>query len=168
MSEPWKQFRPQLSLYEALEKPGGVSVDTALKRAENAMEAYRVQANSATAQRVQQLEIIAKSRSEEGASMIYDISTYILDIAGLFQPPLCRAAQSLCELVHRMNAAERWDWPSIDVHISAMRLLMGRREDKEPADMSILLGLSAVVAKYPDPSAAEAVAPPSADRAYQS
>lgn len=162
MSDAWKQYKPKLALYDVLDKPGGVSVDTALKRAEGAMENYRGQANAALTQRVQLLEAIAKSRSEEGAAQVYEVATFILDIAGIFQPPLCRAAHSLCELVHRMKAANRWDWAAIDVHVGAMRLLMGKKDDKEPAVLSVLNGLGAVVSKYPDPSPPDPVKPAAA------
>lgn len=155
MNDDWQQYRPKLALYDVLDKPGGVSVDTALKRAESAMENHRGQATNALTQRVQLLESIAKARTEEGAAQVYEISTFILDIAGIFQPPLCRAAHSLCELVHRMKAADRWDWPAIDVHIGAMRVLMGKMNDRDPAVLSVLHGLGAVVAKYPDPSPLE-------------
>lgn len=152
MSEPWKQYRPKLALYEILDKPGGVSVDIALRRAQHAIEHYRGRANNALADKVSELEAIARTRGEANSEHIYELATFVLDIAGIFAPPLCRAANSLCDLVHRMSAAGRWDWPSVDVHVSSMRLLMDKFDDKDLTVLSVLSGLSAVVAKFPDPS----------------
>jgi len=163
MSAEWKQYRPKLALYNVLDKGGGISVDHALKRAESAVENYRGQASDQLTKTLSELDAIAKARTEEGAARVYELSTYMLDIAGMFQPPLCRAAHSLCELAHRMKAADRWDWASVDVHISAMRLLIGKREDNDPGVRSVLNGLGGVVAKFPDPGAHDPKTAPPAE-----
>lgn len=151
MSDAWKQYKPKLALYDVLDKPGGVSVDVALKRAENAIENYRGRATTSLNETLVKLERIAKARAEPNPDEVYELATFVLDIAGIFMPDLCRAAHSLCELVHRMKAAGKWDWPAIDVHVSAMRLLFDVKSDPQ-AVQSVLTGLGAVVARYPDPS----------------
>jgi hypothetical protein len=151
MSDSWTQYRPKLALYDILNK-GGVSVDVAMKRADAAVEQHRDKAGVALEAAIDKLDAFARARGGADYDHLYEQATFVLDIAGIFQPPLFRAAHSLCELSHRMKAAARWDWPAIDVHIGSMRLLIGKRDDKDPAVQAVLTGLHAVVARYPDPS----------------
>jgi len=149
-----KLVRPKAPFFDVLNKPGGVSLSTALNRAENALEKHRGDADNALNATIQKIEILARAREVERGQEFYDLSLFILDIAGLFQPPLCRAANSLCELVYRMRAAKTWDWSAVDVHVGALRLLNGRRSDKDADVISVLSGLGSVVAKFPDPTPA--------------
>lgn len=165
MSDEWKQYKPKLALYDVLDKPGGVLVGDALRRAEAQVENYRGQANAALGASVAKLEGIVRAGGTPNLDEIYEQATFVLDIAGIFAPPLCRAAHSLCELVHRMKAAGRWDWPAIAVHVSTMRLLIGQKDDKDPGVVSVLNGLGAVVAKYPDPSPPDPPKPKKAEAA---
>lgn len=152
MSDPWKQYKPKLALYDILDKAGGVSVDVAMKRADQAMENHRASAKTALVDAVTKLEARVRTAGPPAAKEIYDLATFVVDIAGIFQPPLFRAASSLCDLTQRMEASGRWDWPSVAVHASTMRLLMDARDDKDPAVQAVLRGLGSVVAKYPDPT----------------
>jgi hypothetical protein len=166
MSDAWKQYKPDLALYDVLDKPGGVSVDVALKRADQAIENYRGQAMSALRGKMTALEAIARARAAPPDSeQVYELSVFVLDIAGIYLPGLCRAAHSLCELVHRMKAAGKWDWPAIDVHVSSMRLLLEMKEGADASAKVVLDGLGAVVAKYPDPSPPDPPKPKSAPAA---
>ena len=151
MSDEWVQYRPKLAIYDVLSKPGGVSVAMAMKRADAALEQHRDEGVKALGAALDKLDELAAARSVD-PDQFYELSTFVLDIAGIFQPPLCRAANSLCDLVQRMKAAGRWDWPSIDVHLASMRLLSGKQDDKDPAVQTVLNGLGAVVSRYPDPS----------------
>jgi hypothetical protein len=151
MSDSWTQYRPKLALYGILDK-GGISVDDAMKRADAAVEGHREKAGAALEAAIEKLEAFARARGAPQHDALYEQSTFVLDIAGIFQPPLFRAAHSLCELTHRMKAAERWDWPAIDVHVGSMRALIGKRDDKDPTVQAVLTGLHAVVARYADPS----------------
>ena len=149
--ESWTQYRPKLAIYDILDKPGGVSVDVAMKRADAALENHREQANRALILTLQKLDALAAAKTEN-PDQFYELSTFVLDVAGIFQPPLCRAANSLCDLIVRMKAAGRWDWPTIHVHLSSMKLLAGKQDDKDPAVQTVLTGLGAVVGRYADPS----------------
>lgn len=151
----WKQYKPKLALYGILDSPKGVSIDVALKRAEQAKENYRGQAMAALAESVQKLDLRAKAGGEANPAEIYQLALDVLGVAGLYHPPLCRAASSLCDLVQRMQGASRWDWPSVAVHVSSMRLLTDRADEADPAVQAVLKGLASVVAKYPDPNPAE-------------
>ena len=151
MSDEWKQYKPKLALYDILDKPGGVSVEMAMRRADAALEHHREDASKALSLTMQKLDALTIARTL-APDQFYERATFVLDIAGIFQPPLCRAANSLCDLVQRMQAADRWDWPSIEVHLASMRLLMGKTDDKEPSVQTVLKGLGAVVSRFPDPA----------------
>ncbi|MGE0596247.1 MAG: hypothetical protein AB7P07_07775 [Hyphomonadaceae bacterium] len=152
MTAAWKQYKPKLAIYDILDKPGGISVDAAMQRAEQAVENYRGQAMSALGDAVAKLERSVRAADAERTEDIYAQSLFVLDIAGIYNPALCRAANSLCDLAQRMKTAGQWDWPSVAVHVSAMRLLMQRPDETDPAAQAVLKGLGSVVAKYPDPT----------------
>jgi len=161
MSDSWTQYRPKLALYDILDKGGGVSVATAMQRADAAVEVHRAEATKALTAALAKLDALGAARTQ-APDEFYEHATFVLDIAGIFQPPLCRAANSLCDLVQRMKAAERWDWASIDVHLASMRLLAGKTNDKDPSVQTVLNGLGAVVSRFPDPSPPDPPKPPSA------
>lgn len=158
MSEEWKRYHPKLAVFDILSK-GGVTVERALQRAESAVEHHRSKANLTLEDDLMRLEHIVTVKDRADQERIYKISTDILSVASMFQPPLCRAANSLCELVSRMQAADRWEWPPVAVHVGAMRVLLGKQDDRDPQVVSVLNGLGAVVSRYPDASAQEAKIP---------
>ena len=152
MSEQWTRYTPKLALYDILGKPGGITVETALQRAENAVESHRDKANAQMEQHICALEEIVRARGTPDPDKTYEHAAFVLDVGGMFAPPLCRAATSLCELIHRMKSAGRWDWPSIAVHVGALRALVGTRDERAPEVQAVLQGLAAVAARFPDPS----------------
>ncbi len=151
MSDGWRQYKPKLALYGVLNN-GGLSVDEAMRRANTEVDNHRAEATRVINDALDKLEALARAREPESAAQCYDLSSFILDIAGIFQPPLCRAASSLCELAMRMQAAGKWDWPSVDVHVATMRLLAGKHDDTDPTVQTVLKGLASVVSRFPDPA----------------
>lgn len=143
--------KPKLDFYGVLDGKGGVSIDEALRRADAGLEAHRKQANAMIRFKLRELNELAAARTPD-SDALYERAAYILDIAGLFLPPLCRASFSLCDLITRMAASGRWDWPSVDVHLAAMRLLLAKSDDKDPSVQTMLSGLGAVVGRHPDPA----------------
>lgn len=163
MSADWKVYSPKLPLYDVLTKGGGVTVEHALRRAESMVENFRGRAGEALEKELSALEALVNRREPEPADAIYKSAMEILNVSSMFQAPLCRAANSLCELVSRMRAAQRWDWASVDVHVASMRALLGKRDEKDPGVASVLKGLGALVGRFPEaPSEAEAARAPSA------
>lgn len=148
----WARATPKLAFYDVLDKPGGLGVNDALKRAESALEGYRGQAAAEIRRLIGVLEVRVRARQEADARDVYQLALDILNIAGLYHPAICRVANSLCELAQRMSASGRWDWPSVGVHASAMRLLTDAADETDPAVQAVLRGLAAVLAKHPDPS----------------
>ncbi|HVY83742.1 MAG TPA: hypothetical protein VG943_01305 [Caulobacterales bacterium] len=152
MSDQWMHYRPKLQIYEILDKPGGITVEQALQRADRAIEQHRDRATEALRENIAKLEAMVRERGAPNPDAVYALATFAVDIAGVYAPPLCRASQSLCELVHRLKAVGKWDWAAVAVHVSSMRLLMDMGAGMEASVQSVLDGLGAVVAKYPDPS----------------
>jgi hypothetical protein len=152
MTNAWKQYKPKLAIYDILDKPGGVSVDVAMRRADQAVENHRGQAETALTEAIQKLDALTRAGGTGKPDEVYELATFVLDIAGIYHPSLCRAANSLCDLSQRMQAADRWDWPSVSVHVSSMRLLTDRKDENDPAVQAVLRGLGSVVAKFPDPN----------------
>ena len=152
MSDGWRQYKPKLALYGILQTPGGLSVDDAMKRANTALDGHRAKASQAMGEALTKLEAIAQAREPDCADRCYELAAFVLEIAGILQPPLCRAAGSLCELVMRMKAAGKWDWPSVDVHVATMRLMSTKYDDADPTVQTVLKGLGAIVVRFPDPS----------------
>lgn len=146
----WTQYKPKLALYDVLDKPGGASVDAAMKRAEQAVENYRGQAMVAMNDSIRKLDQLTAAKADTGS--VYQLSLDVLNVAGLYHPSICRVANSLCDLAQRLQAAGRWDWPSVAVHVSSMRLLTDRADESDASVQAVLRGLATIVAKYPDPS----------------
>lgn len=149
----WTQYHPKLKLYEVLDTPGGISVDQAMTRADAGVENHRGRAIMALKDALRRLEHLRRAADPGSHSEIYERAVFVLDIAGLYAPALCYAANSLCDLVHRMNTAGRWDWPSVEVHVTSMRALLDVKDEKAPSVLAVLNGLSAVVARFPEASA---------------
>src|SRR5262245_9252100 len=95
----WKQYKPKLALYDILDKPGGTSVDDAMKRAERAMENFRPQALEQMTASIRALEAKVLAKGGADAPGVYQLALDVLNIAGLYHPPICRVANSLCDLV---------------------------------------------------------------------
>ncbi|MDR3508341.1 MAG: chemotaxis protein CheE [Caulobacteraceae bacterium] len=66
----------------------------------------------------------ANRRGDEDFKDLYELSARIIDIsAPVADLQIDRAAFFLCELVDRCSGQEKWDWPSVDVHLDALLLL---------------------------------------------
>lgn len=152
MSE-WTQIKPRLRLYDVLDAPGGLSIDQAMSRANAGVANHRGRAMDALKDALRRLEHLRRAADPGSHREIYQRAEFVLDIASLYAPALCRAANSLCDLAHRMEAAGRWDWASVEVHVSSMHALLEVKDETAPSVLAVLNGLSAVVARFPETSA---------------
>ncbi len=148
----WTQYHPKLKFYDVLDTPGGISVDQAMARADAGVDNHRGRAVTALKDAMRRLEQLRRAADPASHGEIYERAVFVLDIAGVYSPALCHAANSLCDLVHRMNGAGRWDWPSVEVHVSSMRALLDVKDERSPSVLAVLNGLSAVVARFPEAS----------------
>jgi hypothetical protein len=97
----------------------------------------------------------ANRKGDEDFAELYSLATRIIDVsAPVADLEIDRAAFHLCEVVDRCMGLDRWDWPSIDVHIDALQLL---RNDEgalpKAARAQIFVGLKKVHDRLPKPVA---------------
>ena len=92
-----------------------------------------------------QLEEATARRAEDSQGLIYVLAADLLDLAGFFETgPLYRATFSLCDIADRMQIDTVWDWPSVAVHVGAMRLIMADGCQSSATSEAVLQGLDAV------------------------
>jgi hypothetical protein len=72
-----------------------------------------------------QLEDLCVAAAPEGRDRVYVLAAALVDLAGFFDTgPLYNAGYSLCEVSDRMINGGIWHWPSVQVHLQAMRLIL--------------------------------------------
>jgi hypothetical protein len=145
MRVPWEN-----RLAKLVRKPGGVKLNEAVLQAEENLKSVQdscLEALDGYLAETERLHVEGGAKpSEEAKESIYQLANDIHGMAGVFGlGDLGDAAFSLCELVDRLRAAGRWNAASVEVHLSALRLL--RVPGEGHADM--LEGLRRVVARIP-------------------
>lgn len=121
-------FKVKNRLAQHVVEPGGMTAGMANTRAARELAAQQGKSYAAIGETLETLEWLCESRDAPMDS-VYDLSTSILDIAGLFDDKLlCRAAYSLCELADKLRTQGRDDWASIKVHVNGMRLIWNTDE----------------------------------------
>jgi hypothetical protein len=136
-----KTFRYKSSLASKMAVPGGKSVGDALRAAEGALETHRDAAMQSLDGILTDLDAVCARRAR---SEVYERASALLDMAGFFDTgPLHPAVFSLCEISGGMDETV-WDWPSVEVHLRAIRVILAA--DCRPSENTRLLleGLTAV------------------------
>lgn len=133
-------------LAHQLAQPGGFSVDEAVRRAEAGIEARREDAVREMSTVVERLADLCQTARAADHGAVYGLATALVDVAGLLDTgPFYQAAYSLCDVADQMTASGRWSWPSVEVHVSALRLLL-RGPMTDAAGETLLSSLAAVKA----------------------
>ena len=152
MTSSVRVFKVDNPLTAVVKRPGGKTVEQAVKAAEVRVEAVRDSCIAALAEKAEQLAPLAAAgrRGEPGAlDALYDLANAIYGIASTFEMvPLAQAAFSLCDVADGFRGGEPANWPAIDVHVDGIRLLitMGPQIGAAGAE-SILDGLKRVRAR---------------------
>jgi HPt (histidine-containing phosphotransfer) domain-containing protein len=123
MSKPIS-FVPNHRLASLLRSGGGVTVNEAVSRAGQRLDAVREQCIAALDEKISALA--AESSRAHAAPQVYSLATEIYSLAGTFGlTELAQAASSLCDLL--VNASGGQANPkyleSVRVHIDALRTL---------------------------------------------
>lgn len=140
-----RTFKVTSSLAQQIHEPGGRRVVDAQRQATAALEAHRDDAMAAISATLAQLEAICEAPSDGLGQRVYDLASSIVDLAGYFDTgPLFDAAYSLCEVSDRMNTAGTWRWPSIQVHVQAMRLILAGGCRTGRTSETLLAGLRSI------------------------
>jgi hypothetical protein len=144
-----RTFKYRTNLARKMSAPGGVSIADAVSRADAGLEQHRTAAMAALVDCVAALEASCAAQSPGSERGVYDRAAALLDMAGFFDTgPLYKAAFSLCELADRLIETGAWNWPSITVHVRALRLILADDcRDTEQAGL-ILEGLSAILRRF--------------------
>ena len=122
----------------------------AVRAAEAGVEGHREDAMRSLATTLGELESVCAGRDGGAEARVYELASAFTDMAGFFDTgPLYAAAFSLCESSDRMIAGACWQWPSIEVHVRAMRLILAAGCEYNEASHILLEGLAAVVGRLP-------------------
>lgn len=136
------------NLARKMSVPGGRTVAEALAQADKGLESHREAGMVTIGKRLIALEAAVAARSPGSEPDIYRVAAELLDMAGFFDTgPLYKASFSLCDIADRMQTANVWDWPSIAVHVQAMRLILTDGCKDSATSTTILQGLAAVAQK---------------------
>jgi len=135
-----KTFRYKTNLARKMSAPGGRSVDEALGAADRALSSHREAAMQGLAVILTRLEAACAAQRRPD---IYEQAAALLDLSGFFETgPLHPAIFSLCEISDQGAAV--WDWPSVDVHVRAIRRILNSECRDTDESRLLLEGLVAV------------------------
>lgn len=142
-----RKYYPKLRLQAALGDPRGLLVDEAIERATAEMATHSEGAMLEVDRAIARMRALAAPPNAHlDPAEVYRLSEEVVNLAGLFAPALCRAAQSLCDLAAKRTGKGELDRAARSVHVESMLLLrmMGPADERAAA---VLAGLHAVVAK---------------------
>lgn len=133
------------SLSHKMAAPGGRTVAEALAQAEKGLACHREAGMDTMCNLLGWLELAVATRAPESEREVYRVAAELLDMAGFFDTgPFYKANFSLCEIADRMQTANVWDWPSVAVHVQAMRLILTDGCKDTVTSTTLLRGLAAV------------------------
>ncbi len=145
-----KNHKAKSSLAKKMVIPGGRTIAAAVAAAELGLASHRDKGMDEISSTLSRLEAACDARDEMAQAGVYDLATALLDLAGFFETgPLFSAAFSLCDLSDRMTTNGAWAWPSIVVHVHAMRLILADDCKESAASILLLQGLAALSRRRP-------------------
>lgn len=151
--KPVKMIRPPNRLRAAMAASGGLSAREAIRRSEAAVDTLREPCLAAIDGAIAQIELrfgaAAAGRDGEDFETLYRLSTHIIDSSIVVRNSgLDDAARALCGLADLSGEMGRWDWPAVQVHIEALKMLRaaGEAMTKEQRN-AVIEGLMKVTRK---------------------
>ena len=143
-----RTFKYKTNLSKQMSQPGGRSIEDAVRRADAALDGHREAGMLAVTTALGELEAACRARDDADHGRVYEMAAALLDMAGFFDTgPLYGAAYSLCEITDLMLASGAWTWPSVDVHVRALRLILADGCVEGETSAALLAGLRSVVAR---------------------
>jgi hypothetical protein len=129
--------RPENRLAKVIWVPGGKTIAQALDDAHTELEEVRQESLGLLRTKLEEIQTLgrktASGPTHEDIEGLYNLSSEVLDIAGLFGlPELGHAAFSLCELLDRLKSKKTWNWPAVQVHLHGLLILAD--PDKTPPE----------------------------------
>ncbi len=148
-----KKFKVETRLSKEAFRPGGLTVEEALRRADVSLEVLREPCEAVIDDALRQIEARfgpgASGRADEPFGDLYQFGSRIVD-ASIFAKTtdIDQAARALCQLTALCEARDAWDWVAVDVHIEALRMLRaGGASISQKERQAILTGLKQVTLK---------------------
>lgn len=136
------------SLARKMAQPGGRTVAEAERRANEGLALHRDDVMVTIQSGIAQLEKLVAEASPERQGQVYPLAAGLLDTGGFFDTgPLFDAGYSLCEVAELMGASGHWHWPSVEVHVRALRLILTNGCRADATSDALLIGLRSIVAK---------------------
>ncbi|RZJ24742.1 MAG: chemotaxis protein CheE [Brevundimonas sp.] len=137
------------TLAKQLSRPGGRTIADAQRLAETGLQSHKADVMGDLGRLIGQLETLCVERAPPGQARVYVLASALVDMAGFFDTgPLYTAGYSLCDLSDRMQTGGAWNWPAVEVHVKALRLILAGG-CKVGAESDVLLaGLRSVQAAF--------------------
>ena len=136
------------SLATQMAQPGGRTVADVERRANERLNRHKGEAMATIAERISTLEALVAAKEAGAQTLVYKMASALLDTAGFFETgPLYEAGYSLCETADLMTASGKWSWPSVQVHVHALRLILTNGCKADATSEALMQGLRAIVAK---------------------
>jgi hypothetical protein len=150
-----KRTYPQQRLRRFFNRRDGTPAGRLLSEAGQRLEAIRdptLAHIDRVVERIQQLgRVLGEAPDPAAAHKLYHLANEICGIAGAFGLiHLGKAAYSLCELLDRLDAANKWNWVAVQVHLDGLQLLRTNAGEDAERDQ-IIDGLVRIVSLNPPP-----------------
>jgi hypothetical protein len=141
-----RKFKIPNRLRAALFTGDGKRIDEAVADAETGLATLVEACLAAVAESIARIEgeFGAQVAGRETHEMVdlYRLSTSIIDACAPIEPKaLADAARSLCDLLDHGMEAGRWDWPAVDIHIDALKLLASGIDLGKGGEEQLILSL---------------------------
>ncbi|MEN5145093.1 chemotaxis protein CheE [Brevundimonas diminuta] len=135
-------------LAQQMAQPGGRTLVDVERRARERLVRHKGEVMAGIDAAIVELEGLCAARPDGAAAEVYRLASRVLDLAGFFDTgPLFEAGYSLADVADRMAVADAWDWPSVEVHVQALRLILNGGCERNAATDRMLAGLKAVAVK---------------------
>ena len=143
-----RTLKIKTTLARQMAQPGGRTLADVERRANERLERHREDVMITVAGAVTELELVAAAAAPGTEPQVYKLACSLLDTAGFFDTgPLYDAGYSLCDVADRMQTNGVWSWPTVAVHVQAMRLILTGGCQANATSDALLLGLRSVAAK---------------------
>ena len=143
-----RTLKIKTTLARQMAQPGGRTVADVERRANERLDRHRDDVMTAVAATIAELEQVAAAAAPGTEAQVYKLASSLLDTAGFFDTgPLYDAGYSLCDVADRMQTNGAWSWPSVAVHVQAMRLILTAGCKVDATSDALLAGLRSIAAK---------------------
>jgi hypothetical protein len=141
-----KKFKIRNRLRAALFDGGGKRIDDAVIDAEAGLETLAEACAGSIRDCIARIEADfgagAAGREARSRDDLYRQSVLIIEAcAPSAAASLAEAARNLCDLLDHCGETGRWDWPAVDIHINALKLLTAGIDLGEAGEQQLIQSL---------------------------